>query len=116
MVVNCFFVLVPACAGFLAQVKKHFDEKNAEVRKHFDEKKVQVREHFEKKLEKPECHVEWEDVVTPHCKTSYEQVGSHKIFLMYVHKIFSSIYEHIAGVCGGEQGAVQDGVQHLLRN
>ena len=62
LLISC--ILVPACTGFLAQVKKHFDEKNA-----------QVKEHFEKKLEKPVCHVEWEDVVTPHCKTSYEQVG-----------------------------------------
>ena len=93
------FILVPACTGFLAQVKKHFHEKNADLRKHLDEKNAQVKEHFQKKLEKPECHVEWEDVVTPHCKTSYEQVGFHKIFLMRSSHLFM---EHIAGVCGGE--------------
>merc|ERR1719378_658141 len=45
-------LLVPACIGHYAHVKKH----------------------FEKKVEKPDCHVEWEDIVTPQCKTSYEQV------------------------------------------
>merc|ERR1719237_1713701 len=46
------FFLAPACTGFLAR----------------------VRDHFEKKFKKPECHLEWEDVTTPHCKTTYEQV------------------------------------------
>ena len=44
--------LAPACTGFLAR----------------------VRDHFEKKFKKPECHLEWEDVVTPHCETKHEQV------------------------------------------
>ena len=44
--------LAPACTGFLAR----------------------VRDHFEKKFKKPECHLEWEDVTTPHCETSHEQV------------------------------------------
>ena len=46
------FFLAPACSGFLAR----------------------VRDHFEKKFKKPECHLEWEDVVTPHCETKHEQV------------------------------------------
>merc|ERR1719249_399741 len=43
--------LAPACTGFLAR----------------------VRDHFEKKFKKPECHLEWEDVVTPHCETEHDQ-------------------------------------------
>ena len=46
------FFLAPACTGFLAR----------------------VRDHFEKKFKKPECHLEWEDVSTPHCQTTHEQV------------------------------------------
>merc|ERR1719186_1109317 len=46
------FFLAPACTGFFAR----------------------VRDHFEKKFKKPECHLEWEDVTTPHCETTHEQV------------------------------------------
>merc|ERR1712055_415843 len=31
-------------------------------------------DHVSAKLKKPECHVEWEDVTTPHCETYNEQV------------------------------------------
>merc|ERR1740128_315315 len=48
--VLCF--VVPASMGFFAHVK----------------------DHFKKKLKKPECHVEWEDVTTPHCETHQEWV------------------------------------------
>ena len=85
------FLLLPACSGFLAPAKKA----------HWPQKKV----------EKPDCHVVWEDVVTPHCKTSYEQVRLQRI------KVSACIFTIlIAGVCGGVQGPVQDRVQHLLRD
>ena len=45
--------LAPACTGFFA---------------------ARVSDHSEKKFKKPECHLEWEDVTTPHCETSHEQV------------------------------------------
>ena len=48
--------VVPACTGFFAQIRDR------------------VVDHFEQKLKKPECHVEWEDVTTPHCETHHEQV------------------------------------------
>merc|ERR1719445_2348971 len=48
--VACF--VIPTCTGFFAQ----------------------IRDHFEKKLKKPDCHIEWEDVSTPHCETHHEQV------------------------------------------
>merc|ERR1719220_1683977 len=35
---------------------------------------ARVRNHWEEKTEKPECHVEFEDVTTPHCETHHEQV------------------------------------------
>ena len=50
--VACF--VIPACTGFFAQ----------------------IRDHFEKKLKKPDCHIEWEDVSTPHCETHHEQVAA----------------------------------------
>merc|ERR1711970_910649 len=53
------FFLAPACTGFLARVRDHFEKK---------------LDHFEKKFKKPECHVDWEDVTTPHCETTHEQV------------------------------------------
>merc|ERR1719228_1790521 len=48
--------VVPACTGFFAQIRDR------------------VVDHFEQKLKRPECHVEWEDVTTPHCETHHEQV------------------------------------------
>merc|ERR1719308_491774 len=51
--VLCF--VVPSCFGFLAHIQK-------------------IRDHVSAKLKKPECHVEWEDVTTPHCETYDEQV------------------------------------------
>merc|ERR1711942_92648 len=47
--------VAPSCLGFLAHVQK-------------------IRDHISAKLKKPECHVEWEDVTTPHCETYNEQV------------------------------------------
>ena len=55
--VLCF--VVPSCLGFLAHVQK-------------------IRDHVSAKLKKPECHVEWEDVTTPHCETYNEQVVAGK--------------------------------------
>merc|ERR1711934_168832 len=48
--------VVPACTGFFAPIRDR------------------VVDHFEQKLKRPECHVEWEDVTTPHCETHHEQV------------------------------------------
>merc|ERR1712192_260276 len=53
------FFLAPVCTGFLARVRDHFEKKY---------------DHLEKKFKKPECHLEWEDVITPHCETTHEQV------------------------------------------
>merc|ERR1712112_163114 len=47
--------VAPSCLGFLAHIQK-------------------IRDHISAKLKKPECHVEWEDVTTPHCETYDEQV------------------------------------------
>merc|ERR1719153_2132008 len=48
-------IVAPSCLGFLAHIQK-------------------IRDHVSAKLKKPECHVEWEDVTTPHCETHQEQV------------------------------------------
>merc|ERR1719430_2795938 len=48
-------LVVPSCLGFLAHIQK-------------------IRDHVSAKLKKPECHVEREDVTTPHCESYNEQV------------------------------------------
>ena len=53
------FFLAPACTGFLARVRDHFEKKSDQL---------------EKKFKKPGCHLEWEDVTPPHCETTQEQV------------------------------------------
>merc|ERR1719495_2678880 len=35
---------------------------------------ARVRNHWEEKTNKPECHIEFEDVTEPHCETTTEQV------------------------------------------
>ena len=81
--------VVPACTGFFAQIRDR------------------VVDHFEQKLKRPECHVEWEDVTTPHCETHHEQVLRSDV------KVHFSC-SPCAGVCGGVQEPVQDRVQHFL--
>ena len=59
-------LVAPASMGFLAHVHQFKDHVHSRVH--------QMKEHFKEKLKKPECHVEWEDVTTPHCETHQEQV------------------------------------------
>ena len=69
------FLLAPACTGFLAR----------------------VRDHFEKKFKKPECHLEWEDVTEPHCETTHEQVGIVcliSVFFMASHQVCVEEYKN----------------------
>jgi len=62
--VVCF--MLPACMGFIAHVQHLKDHVHAKVQ--------HLKDHIKEKLKKPECHVEWEDVTTPHCETHKEQV------------------------------------------
>ena len=89
------FLLVPACTGYFAQIRDHLEKKGS-----------WIKDHFEKKLKKPECHVEWEDVSTPHCETHNEQVLPGYFSLLVVW--YYSFNVLCAGLCRGVPEPVQD--------
>ena len=72
--VVCF--MLPACMGFIAHVQHLKDHVHAKVQ--------HLKDHIKEKLKKPECHVEWEDVTTPHCETHKEQVAAASLISIFV--------------------------------